>query len=332
MTSPPGSQKTLPRDDGELLALMEPLILRQELAERIPLQELASELMLKSVELQRSLPPGCSKALARLVRSMNCYYSNLIEGHNTHPVDIERALKSDFSTDSKKRDLQLEACAHIKVQQWIDGGALAGKVACKESLKETHLRFCRELPEELLAVTNPESGEVLRVDPGEFRCHDVKVGVHIAISPGAIGRFLDRFEQIYSKLGKLESCLAVAAMHHRLLWIHPFLDGNGRVARLLSHACLLEAADSQGLWSMARGYAKRVQEYKSLLAHCDEQRRGDLDGRGNLSESALEPILNQKAYFTAHLQVIFDRSSLPKSSKYSSIPPILLSQTRPNLT
>ena len=55
---------------------------------------------------------------------MNCYYSNLIEGHNTHPVDIERALAGDYSTDPEKRDLQLEAKAHIAVQKWIDEGGM----------------------------------------------------------------------------------------------------------------------------------------------------------------------------------------------------------------
>jgi len=55
------------------------------------------------------------------VRSMNCYYSNLIEGHDTHPIDIDqRALKNDYSADpSKARNLQLESQgAHIAVQQW----------------------------------------------------------------------------------------------------------------------------------------------------------------------------------------------------------------------
>jgi Fic family protein len=61
-------------------------------------------------------------ALADLVRAMNCYYSNLIEGHDTHPVDIERALKNEYSAEREKRNLQLEARAHIAVQQWIDGG------------------------------------------------------------------------------------------------------------------------------------------------------------------------------------------------------------------
>jgi hypothetical protein len=58
-------------------------------------------------------------ALAELVRSMNCYYTNLIEGHVTHPVDIERALQGDYSSDLRKRNLQLEAKAHIGVQRWI---------------------------------------------------------------------------------------------------------------------------------------------------------------------------------------------------------------------
>ena len=37
---------------------------------------------------------------------MNCYYSNLIEGHNTHPIDIQRALFGEQSRDPKKRDLR----------------------------------------------------------------------------------------------------------------------------------------------------------------------------------------------------------------------------------
>jgi hypothetical protein len=81
--------------------------------------------------------------------------------------------------------------------------------------------------------------------------------------------------------------LSAAAAHHRLLWIHPFLDGIGRVARLMSHASLLETLDTGGIWSAARGLARNVAAYRAHLANCDLQRRNDLDGRGNLSEEAL---------------------------------------------
>ena len=136
-------------------------------------------------------------------------------------------------------------------------------------------------------VEDPATKERLRLAPGELRRRDVVVGRHVAISPGAVPRFLERFEEVYGGLGKTESILAIAAAHHRLTWIHPFLDGNGRVARLMSHAVLLDTLDTGAVWSAARGLARRVQEYKALLANCDLTRRNDLDGRGNLSEEAL---------------------------------------------
>ncbi len=107
------------------------------------------------------------------------------------------------------------------------------------------------------------------------------------VSPGALPRFLGRFADTYGKLGRSETILATPAAHHRLLWIHPFLDGNGRVARLMSYASLLEALDTGGIWSIARGLARNVEAYKTHLANCDLPRRSDLDGRGNLSEEAL---------------------------------------------
>ena len=113
------------------------------------------------------------------------------------------------------------------------------------------------------------------------------MGDHVAVSPGALPRFLARFKSVYGRLGKAEAILAAAAAHHRLLWIHPFLDGNGRVARLISHAMLLETLDTGGVWSVARGLARNIAAYKGHLAACDLARRNALDGRGNLSEETL---------------------------------------------
>ena len=143
------------------------------------------------------------------------------------------------------------------------------------------------MPQELLWVENPETGERLKVIPGELRKNDVKVGHHIPPSPGALDRFLTKYENSYGRLGKAESIIATAAAHHRLVWIHPFLDGNGRVARLVSYAMLLDTLDTGGIWSIARGLARNVDTYKQHLANCDLPRRNDLDGRGNLSEEAL---------------------------------------------
>ena len=274
-------------DRGESVAFMEPLVVGEGSPHRTGLTDLAVELAGKAAGFRRSLPEGVLAALADLVRAMNCYYSNLIEGHDTHPVDIERALRDDFSADAGRRNLQLEARAHIAVQAWIDRGGLADRAASRNGLFEIHRRFCERVPDDLLRTEDPTTGESLPVILGALRKRDVKVGRHVPVSPGALPRFLERFEAAYTGLGRTDSILAAAAAHHRILWIHPFLDGNGRVARLMSHAMLLESLDTGGVWSIARGLARKEDTYEGQLMACDAPRRNDLDGRGHLSEEAL---------------------------------------------
>jgi Fic family protein len=276
-----------PADRGEGVGLMEPLLISESSKHRTALTDLAVELAARSAGFRRSLPPGVLTSLADLVRAMNCYYSNLIEGHDTHPVDIERAIKNDYSTNAEKRNLQFEAKAHITVQKWIDEGGLTGRATTPDGLLEVHRRFCELLPEELCWITHPDTCERIRMEPGALRERDVKVGNHVPVSPGALPRFMERFASAYAKLGTTDAILAAATAHHRLLWIHPLIDGNGRVARLMSYAMLLETLQTGGIWSIARGLARNDNKYKKLLMACDLPRRNDLDGRGNLSEEAL---------------------------------------------
>lgn len=290
-------------DRGETVVSMEPMLIGEGSRHRGALTDLAVDLAARSAGFRRSLPQGVRPALADLVRAMNCYYSNLIEGHDTHPIDIERALRNDYSNDARKRDLQREAKAHITVQQWIDGGGLMGRAVTAESLCEIHRRFYALLPEDLLWVEDADTRERLKAVPGELRQRDVRVGQHIPVSAGALPRFLAHFERTYGRLGKTDSILAVPAAHHRLLWIHPFLDGNGRVARLMSHAVLLDILDTGGVWSVSRGLARNAAAYKTHVANSDLPRRNDLDGRGNLSEEELA------AFTRFFLEVCIDQVS-----------------------
>src|SRR6266852_4644100 len=121
---------------------MDPLLISDGSRHRGGFTDLAFDLTQKSAGFRRSLPPSLLVSLASLVRVMNCYYSILIEGHDTHPVDIERALENDYSKDPHKRDLQLEARAHITVQKWIDGGGLGGHAVTSDGIREIHRRFC----------------------------------------------------------------------------------------------------------------------------------------------------------------------------------------------
>src|SRR6266436_5980115 len=123
-------------DRGEDVSMMEPTLLAEGSRFRPRLTDLAVELAARAAGFRRSLPAGIVGALADLVRSMNCYYSNLIEGHDTHPIDIERALNNDYSADPRKRNLQLEAKAHIEVQRWIDAGGLRGRATTQDGICE----------------------------------------------------------------------------------------------------------------------------------------------------------------------------------------------------
>ena len=174
---------------------MEPLLIGESSRHRGALTDLAVELAARSAGFRRSLPDGVLTALADLVRAMNCYYSNLIEGHDTHPVDIERALRDDYSADPRKRDLQLEAKAHITVQRWIDEGGLTGRAVTADGVRETHRRFCELVPEDLLWVAEPDTGEQLRVIPGELRKRYVRVGSTFRSAPARCRAFMQRFRR-----------------------------------------------------------------------------------------------------------------------------------------
>jgi Fic family protein len=269
----------------ELVTLMEPTLVGETAPARIELEELAFRLNQEANRLAGRLAPAVTAAIGDLVRSMNCYYSNLIEGHYTHPIDIERAMARDFAKDAKQRDLQKEAVAHIKVQTWIDDSGADGIAGLADLASEIHRRFCAELPESMLLVELP-SREKIRLIPGAWRERDVAVGRHVAISHRAVPRFMKRWEEVYAlKPGRLLPDLG--GMHHRFLWIHPFLDGNGRTVRLLTHQRLRRIGIGSPLWAISRGLARNVDRYKALLQAADEARRGDLDGRGSLSEAAL---------------------------------------------
>lgn len=257
------------------------------------LNEKAVELIRKSAGLSESLHPITRNAVARIVKPMNSYYSNLIEGHNTHPLDIEKALKKDYSQDPSKRILQLESKAHVEVQEAMEKRLQLESslnICNFEFISWIHREFYKELPDEFRFVKTKE-GKTIEVVPGEMRAGEVEIGAHIAPAAEALPNFLERFKDAYSPHrinNQITRIIAAAASHHRLAWIHPFLDGNGRVMRLYTHAYMMrEKLDGNGLWSISRGFSKNQESYRSALHNADLQRYNDYDGRGNLSNRGL---------------------------------------------
>lgn len=275
------------------------------------LMDLSIEIVAKAERLGRALHPETAAQLARTVRIMNTYYSNLIEGHNTRPREIEQALHG-IKPEEDRRDLKIEAVAHYRVQQEIDERAVAGTLpdpASLEFIRYLHCAFYDGATEQMLTFGGNKHSFVMT--PGEWRRgkqQDVEVGRHLPPASDRVPDFMTYFHQRFAfqpapggammAVGASRSAriFAMVTAHHRFNYIHPFPDGNGRVSRLMSHAMAHAAGvGAYGLWSISRGLARGLAggpegraEYKQHMAWADEPRQGDRDGRGNLSLKALE--------------------------------------------
>lgn len=256
----------------------EPLLPQKRLEE---LRARTRALIGQSLRLAGGAHASTIASLRELVRAMNSYYSNRIEGQSTHPLNIERALRSDFSDRPDVARLQRLALAHIEAERELEQRVDAGTPPLTAAfLQQAHAAVYGRLPAEDRVL----AGEV--VAPGALRERGVAVGRHEPPPAGALPAFLARFDEAYSRACPLEDMLfTIAAAHQRMAWVHPFLDGNGRACRLQTHCALWPL--SAGLWSVSRGFARERDRYYALLEAADSPRQGDLDGRGNLSEKAL---------------------------------------------
>ena len=237
--------------------------------------------------LRQLLDNGGYDYLRGLLRGMNSYYTNRIEGQHTRPLEIEQALARNFSDNKELAARQRLAIAHIDaeaaIEQRYSGESGGLQLYAAAAVRDIHRELFSRLPPEDLVTSEGEP-----VVAGELRQREVQVGRHVAPAHASLPALLERWGQFYGDIRRGEAALlALAAAHQRLGWVHPFIDGNGRVMRLHSHAVLGALGYTNGLWSPLRGFARSVDQYYARLADADSPRRGDLDGRGNLSEQGL---------------------------------------------
>jgi Fic family protein len=250
------------------------------------LQAQAWEVVQSSIGLTSTAHASARRVVRELVRSINSYYSSRIEGQGTHPANIERALHHDFSEKPDIARLQRIAVAHIDAERELEQLVEQGRSPIlSDFLVDAHQALYSRLTEE---DRTTKEGHV--VVPGMLRTGLVEVGRHIPPTPDSIPLFLSRMDEVYGReceagKGWERRLIAIACLHHRAAWVHPFFDGNGRATRLQSHCALWPL--SGGLWSASRGLARAQQDYYARLIDADAPRRGDLDGRGNLTAAGL---------------------------------------------
>lgn len=276
------------------------------------------DLVNQATRLQERLPEESRKGLAGLLRLMNCYYSNLIEGHPTLPAEVDRAMRrvETEETPQSRDHRHSEAIAHIKVQELIDRMRSRGNwldPADPKSLKWMHRKFIARLPVDLQWAERRPGSPRIQIKPGEYREGHVTVGRHDPPLASALPRFMEHFSQEYRshRSPSPDSIAKIAAAHQRFMWIHPFLDGNGRVGRLMTDSMLTDSGlDAGGIWRISRGFARRLDDYRRFIAGADEMRRSAIDGRGNLTQTGLnewceffvDVAKDQMGFIGGHLQ------------------------------
>ena len=295
-----------------------------------PLLERASDLMRSATSLGSATT--AQQEPRALLRTMNSYYTNKLEGEHTRPGEIERALQQDFSANADVARRQRLALAHIRTEQdceeQMDRNASAGKDVVNELYSLESLTWLHQQLFAGLPPTDLRLADESLFAPGELRTHQVAVGRHTPPVAEALPRFITHWSQAYAGVRRGElSIVSAAASHHRLAWIHPFLDGNGRVARLHTHLLFHGMGLTKGLWSPLRAFARTEKEYRSLLQAADEHRRGDLDGRGNLTEQGLIAWIEYTLQVCQD-QVEFMAKQLDVAGMYGRIEAALLHDSR----
>ena len=97
---------------------MEPLLPGEHM--RSALLEQAHDLIRSADQLAGKCQPGALDGLRGLLRAMNSYYTNRIEGQHTLPAEIEQALRNDYSADADKARRQRLAVAHMATEEALE--------------------------------------------------------------------------------------------------------------------------------------------------------------------------------------------------------------------
>jgi len=280
------------------------------------------ELYMADAALNKTIPESIRASTEWLLRLVNCFYSNRIEGNPTHPKDLLKTQeRGRVNTEEHPADSIIELLVHLEAQiktKEVSAGLTNISKQC--FVKELHKSFYSGLPDSFLTVKDKDGREAFDADntpllikPGEYRTHPVQVGAHIPPSSEEINQYMAWLEASFDieKLHGTNRVIATAALHHRLAWIHPFQDGNGRVIRLLTD-CYMRCSGfgGYGLWSITRGFGRDKQAYYAALAQADKPRQGGNDGRGILSDAGLiyftkyfiDTALDQVEYFSGLLE------------------------------
>lgn len=197
----------------------------------LPTVSFGSELVRAAFDLERlrggfghgSTPAVYLRDLHALFQLLMSVISARIEGNRTTVYDALAGSSSSNGDDAIAEIMNL-----LRAMEFIDG-------------LEPERPITHGLIRELHRMTVDDLVREGDSTPGQYRQRDVGISQATHVPPSHVYVHADMTELIEfanRDVGTSQQMIHVAIAHHRLLWIHPFNNGNGRVSRLLSYAML----------------------------------------------------------------------------------------------
>lgn len=189
---------------------------------------------LREKRLGGPVPPYVFVQLKNIFQILESLGSARIEGNNTTLAEfVEKIIEDPERKIRNEKDREID-----NIEKAI--GFIEGNVT-----KET--KFDRALISEIHKIlveglTFPPRGEGARY-PGQLRPINVNIEKSSHVPPEALKvpeYFEELMEFINQPLSTQYHLLAVAISHHRMVWIHPFDNGNGRLVRMFTYAFLIK--------------------------------------------------------------------------------------------
>ena len=239
--------------------------------------------LLKSIEGKKRELDSLRPFSAEIVRKLEeqfivewTYNSNAIEGNTLTLKETELVINRGLTIGRKSLKEHFEAINHKEGIQYLYDFVKKKKELSEDAILALHKIILKNIDD---------------TEAGHYRTSNVMItgAVHIPPSAVKIKKLMGEFFEWYYKNKKKMSVAELAAwVHYKIVHIHPFIDGNGRTARLLMNLILIQ-----------NGYPPAVilnvdrQKYYRALKDADKEKyNGFMNFTGRSIERSLLIYLN----------------------------------------
>lgn len=215
-----------------------------------------------ALDSQRPLPAATVESIRQATRLEWTYHSNALEGNTLTLRETQVVLEGLTIGGGKTLREHLEVINHAHAVDYLEGLVKRDEPLTQHVARQLHALILRGIDDE---------------QAGEWRSVPVAISGsrHVPPPPSDVAPMMrDLFDWYEGEGASVHVVERAARFHHRFVYVHPFVDGNGRTARLLMNLIL-----------MSQGYPPAVikADPQRRIAYLDALEAASVDGR-------LEPI------------------------------------------